>query len=104
MAIVRCSDCGAMLPHGSLRYVVDITIFADYDGYVDEDKDADIDERIQYLLEAMEEMDPNELEEDVYQELSIVLCQSCRDKFKERFMNYLRPSYSHACRGKETLH
>ncbi len=80
MSSLRCQICERELPPGGLKYVVEIRSFADFDGFLEE-YDEDIEESIDELLEAMEEMDPQTLEEDVYMKHSYILCKSCRDRF-----------------------
>lgn len=80
MQKLRCHCCGRELPKGSLKYIVEIRSFADFDGYL-EDYGGDVEEGINELLEAIEGMDPESLEEDVSKELIYILCKACRDKF-----------------------
>jgi len=82
MERLRCQNCGRELPGGSLKYVVEIRSFADFDGYL-EDYEGDVEEGINELLSIMDEMDPEVLEEDVTSEYVYVLCKACRDKFVE---------------------
>ncbi len=76
----RCHSCGKDLPKGSLKYIVEIRSFADFDGYLEE-YDGDMEEGINELLDTMENMDPKTIEEDVSKELICILCKSCMDKF-----------------------
>ncbi|MFQ5736492.1 MAG: hypothetical protein ACE5GY_06465 [Thermodesulfobacteriota bacterium] len=76
----RCHSCSRELPGGSLKYIVEIRSFADFDGYLEE-YDGDVEEGINDLLDAMENIDLKKLEEDVSNELIYILCKSCRDKF-----------------------
>lgn len=80
MQKLRCHSCGRELPHGSLKYIVEIRSFADFDGYLEE-YEGDVEDGINDLLETMENTDPRTLEEDVSKELLFILCKSCRDKF-----------------------
>ncbi|MEE8574537.1 MAG: hypothetical protein V3T30_03900 [Thermodesulfobacteriota bacterium] len=80
MGTTRCSCCGRELHDGSLKYVVELRSFADFDGYLEEFK-GDIEEGINELLDAVENMDMESLEEDVYQVQIYILCKGCRDRF-----------------------
>jgi len=80
---LKCYCCGLRLPNGNLRYVVEIKSFADFDGYLDDISDDDIEEEIEELIEYMEGIDAGALEDDICQVLTVVLCKHCR----ERFMN-----------------
>ena len=77
-----CMRCGKDLPEGSLKYVVDIRVYADFDGVL-RFPEEDIEEEVSRLMTEIEKMDPQELERDVYQEMAFLLCKGCRDKFVE---------------------
>lgn len=75
-----CDKCGEYLPEGSLKYCVHIQLVADYDGVmVGDGPDAELEAG--ELLDEGEGMSEQELEDDVYQELSFVLCSRCRRRF-----------------------
>ncbi len=74
--------CGKDLPEGSLKYVVDIRVYADFDGVL-HFPEGDIEEEVHQLMEEIEQMDAHELEKEVYQELGFLLCKGCRDRFME---------------------
>lgn len=77
---ILCHSCGKELPRGSLKYVIEIKCFADFDGYLEEHT-GDIEEGINDLLDAIEHADPKSLEDEVFQESIFILCKSCCDKF-----------------------
>jgi hypothetical protein len=76
MEKIKCQSCGRELPPGSLKYVVEVKSFADFDGYLEE-YEGDIDEGISELLDAMENIDADTLEEDISKELVYILCKRC---------------------------
>jgi hypothetical protein len=78
----HCLKCGKSLPEGSLKYVVDIRVYADFDGVLSL-PEGDIEEEVNRLMLEIDEMDPSELEKDVYQEIAFLLCKGCRDRFME---------------------
>ena len=80
MQKLRCHSCGMELTKGSLKYILEIRSFADFDGYL-EDYDGDIEDGINDLLDAMESADPKAMEEDVSKEQLFILCKACRDRF-----------------------
>lgn len=80
MEKLRCHNCGRELLKGTLKYVVEIRSFADFDGYLEE-YEGDVEDGITELLEAMGSSDPADLEDDVSTELIYILCKSCRDRF-----------------------
>jgi hypothetical protein len=75
-----CDKCGEYLPEGSLKYSVQIQLISDFDGVIVCDT-ADPELETQELLEEAEEISEQELEDEVYQELSFVLCGRCRRRF-----------------------
>ncbi|MFQ5442557.1 MAG: hypothetical protein ACE5EB_07525 [Thermodesulfobacteriota bacterium] len=77
---LRCNGCGRELDTGTLKYVIEIKSFADFDGYLEE-FEGDLEEGINTLLDAMENMDVKKLEEDISKELILILCKRCRDNF-----------------------
>jgi len=79
---LRCNGCGRDLAKGSLKYIVEIRTFADFDGYL-EDYGDNVDDGINELLSAMEEMDAKALEEDVVKDFIYILCKRCRDRFAD---------------------
>jgi hypothetical protein len=72
--------CGIELPYGSLVYVVQIKVFADFDGVI-VDPDEESRQPMEKLLEQIQKADPKELENEVYEEFTFVLCKRCRDGF-----------------------
>lgn len=78
----NCFRCGKGLQPGSLFYVVHIKIFSGFDGILSEPAEG-IDEQLKGLLEAAQDLDPKELEKDVYEEITLIVCKSCRDRFVE---------------------
>src|SRR3989338_9442068 len=79
---IRCYCCERELPEGSLKYIVEIKSFADFDGYLEE-YEGDVEGGITELLETIESMDVKALEDDVVKELIFILCKTCRDRFTE---------------------
>ena len=75
-----CWRCGKELPLGSLIYVVHIKVFAGFNGVLTESEE-NIDQPLKQLLHQIEASDPKELEKEVYEEFTIMLCKSCRDRF-----------------------
>ncbi len=101
--MITCNHCGKNLPEGSLRYVVDITICADYDGFIDEEED-NIEDKIEEILDSLDDKDAKILEEDVYQELSLILCKSCKDRLRKNFIPHSGFSLVDLEGRKSTLH
>jgi hypothetical protein len=76
----NCFRCGKGLEPGSLFYVVHIKVFSGFDGILSEPAEG-IDQQLKELLEEVQQVDPKELERDVYEEITLIVCKSCRDRF-----------------------
>ena len=78
----ECSRCSKKLPPGNLTYMVNVRLFADFDGVLIEPEE-EIDRQLRQILDDIEEADPGKLERDVYEEFTLFLCKGCRDRFVE---------------------
>lgn len=78
----NCFRCGKRLQPGSLFYVVHVKVFSGFDGILSEPAEG-IDQQLKGLLEVTQNLDPKELEKDVYEEITLIVCKSCRDRFVE---------------------
>jgi hypothetical protein len=76
----NCFRCGKELQPGSLFYVVYIRVVSGFDGILSEPAE-EIDQQLKSLLEEVRQLDPRELEKDVYEEITLIMCKSCRDRF-----------------------
>jgi len=76
----HCMRCGKELPAGDLVYVVQIKVFAGFDGLLLEPEEG-IDNQVNRILDQIEKSNPEELEKEVYEEFTLLLCKSCRDRF-----------------------
>src|SRR4030042_2170981 len=68
----HCFRCGKEIPEGSLNYLVNIRIFSGFDDLILEPED-EVDEDLKHILEEIEQLDPQELENEVYEEFSLLL-------------------------------
>lgn len=75
----KCFRCQKELSPGSLTYVIQIRIFAGFDGILLEPEEG-VDRQLKQLLKQVEQSNPEDLEKEVYQEFNLVLCKSCRDR------------------------
>jgi len=80
MKETNCFRCGKGLQPGSLFYVIYIRVVSGFDGILSEPMEG-IDEQLKGLLEEVRQLDPKELERDVYEEITLIMCKSCRDRF-----------------------
>jgi len=81
-----CDRCGKEIEQGGLTYVVQIRVFADFDGVLLEPEEG-MDRELKQALEQIEAASPEELEKEVYEEMTLLLCKSCRDRFVEETRN-----------------
>jgi hypothetical protein len=82
----KCFRCGKGLQPGSLFYVVHIKVFSGFDGILTEPIEG-IDHQLKELLEQTQSLDPRELEKDVYEEITLIVCKSCRDRFVDEIQH-----------------
>ncbi len=80
MEKLNCQNCGVSINPESLKYVVEIRSFADFDGYIGDDPDEGLEEGINTFLDAMDSMDLTKVE-DLTTDLVLILCKKCRDNF-----------------------
>jgi len=81
-----CALCGQSLPDGSLKYIVHIEIISDFDGILSS-PEQDPSEEIHKLVKEMDDVGVHELEDDVYQELSVYLCVYCKKRFARELVD-----------------
>jgi len=81
-----CRRCGKELPPGGLTYVIHIKVFAGFDGLLLEPEEG-IDKELRRLIDQIEKSDPKELEKEVYEEFTLLLCKSCRDRFVDEIQH-----------------
>lgn len=79
-----CDRCGKpLLVDEEVRYVVDVRVYAAYDPMeiTSDDLAADRRDEIRELTQKMREMDPKELEEQVYKRFTLELCPACQREY-----------------------
>jgi len=79
-----CDLCGReLVACGDQRYVVKMEVYAAYDPLeiTEDDLDRDHMEEIGQLIEQMEDMDPQQLEDEVYKNFRFDFCPECHKKF-----------------------
>lgn len=81
-----CIRCGKSLPPGSLKYIVDLQVYADFDGVLPEEE-GEVLPRMKRLVEEMELMDEADLEKEVYLRQVYLICRDCRDRFLSNPLN-----------------
>ncbi len=74
----ECSRCGRPLPLGSLKYLVTISVTADFDGVV---AGGAGEEDLRRVLRAVDKREKEDLEDDVHQKMAYILCTACKNEF-----------------------
>ena len=82
----QCMRCGRVLKPGSIKYMVSIRAIADFDGVI-RDHEEDVGKLMSEALRLMEGMDESDLANDVYDELNLLLCKSCKNHFVRNPLN-----------------
>ena len=75
---IECSRCGKALVAGSLKYILSITLTADWDEHIDP---ADRNPDMVKLLNDLSGRPPDALENEVHQGMAFILCHDCRGEF-----------------------
>src|SRR4030042_3854081 len=75
-----CWRCGKELPPEGLNYVIHIEVFAGFDGVLLEPEEG-VDRQLRRLMDQIEKSNSKELEKEVYEAFTSVVCKSCRDRF-----------------------
>lgn len=80
----RCESCGVKIPAGDLFYNFNAKFISGYDNYIPEVEE-DAERLIMEACRAMMERSEQELMDEVYEEVSLLLCPGCRKNIR----NYL---------------
>ncbi len=85
MNALACARCGAALPNGSVRYVTEVTVTADFDPILvlPDDLDGEIERALDAVQRATDQGLAGELEEQVLARRAFLLCPACRGEFLE---------------------
>ena len=81
----RCSRCSRELRRGKSYYTVNIRVYSGFDGVLLEE--GEIDQRLKRAVEESHQWTPEELEKDVYEEMTLLLCGTCRNEFVRELQN-----------------
>ncbi|NWG03111.1 MAG: hypothetical protein HXY44_09675 [Syntrophaceae bacterium] len=74
-----CFRCGKELRPGGLFYLFQIKVISGFDEILMEPT-GEIDQQLHQLLEQVQHCDPKELEREVYEEMTLIVCKGCRDR------------------------
>lgn len=73
-----CDRCGAVVEDGDIRYMVRIAVRVDDGGLI---KQPITDEEMESIIKQMENVSAEDLEREVYEERSYILCPPCKRAF-----------------------
>ena len=81
-----CDNCGKALQKDAILYHIRIEILASPEppDISEEDLEEDHLEKLNQLVEAMEDLDPQEALDEVYEVYQFNLCPPCRDDFHKK--------------------
>ncbi|MCX7048277.1 MAG: hypothetical protein NTX50_22680 [Candidatus Sumerlaeota bacterium] len=81
-----CAICGCVLDGERIAYLLKIELMADPapPAITQEDLDKDLRAEMEALIAAMENMDPSEAEDEVYERYDYWLCAACRKRLHRR--------------------
>ncbi len=74
-----CWRCSKSLPPGCRNYVIHVEVSAGFDGVLKEPEEG-LDASLSRLLDQVDRSDPKELEKDIHEEFTFLLCKRCRDR------------------------
>ncbi len=75
-----CDRCGAYLPEGSERFTVHVQVVSDVAGMVCDGEECD---HACFSMQDCAGSDAENYDDELYQELSFVLCNKCRQRFTQ---------------------
>ena len=87
---LQCQLCGVMIPPGGVFYTGRTEITSGSDGILP-DTDEDPEKIIESALRDLEKVtDQQDLMDEVYQEIKLVLCGRCRLTFRDRILEMIK--------------
>ena len=89
MGQLCCQVCGTQIPPGGIFYIGRTEIISGSDGILP-DMGESGDAVIKQALSEIKELTEQELMEEVYQEIKLVLCGQCRLVFRDTILKMIR--------------
>jgi hypothetical protein len=87
---LNCQACGVQIPPGGIFYIGRVEIISGSDGILPDTEESG-DRIIEIALkEIMKGKNEQELMEEVYQEIKIVLCGRCRLPFRDSILDMVK--------------
>lgn len=86
-----CDNCGKPVSGSTQKYIMKIEMYASPDPPVitEEMLEGDLKDKMQELVNEMQNMDPQELEDQVFECYVFALCPACREEFHKGFIQQL---------------
>lgn len=84
-----CQCCGVTIPSGGLFYRCRMEIISGFDIYIAEYEE-DADKLIEEACREMAGRSPEELMNEVYEEISFLACPACRSKIRQQLLALLK--------------
>lgn len=84
-----CQVCGTKIPPGGIFYIGRTEIISGSDGILPDTGESG-DTIIKKALSEIKDLTEQELMEEVYQEIKLVLCGSCRLDFRDTILEMIR--------------
>lgn len=78
-----CDKCGAVIEDGDVRYLIRIVSKVDDGGVI---KAPIAEEEVEAIIKEMENVSADDLERDVYEDRSYILCPPCKRVFMKNPM------------------
>lgn len=78
MTQIECSRCGCSILSGVTRYIVSVSLVADFDGIVPEGTGGG---SLEALMKEIDQMSQEDLENEIYQQFTFIICKPCRDEY-----------------------
>ncbi|MBI4666873.1 MAG: hypothetical protein HY751_10750 [Nitrospinae bacterium] len=76
-----CDRCGVMIQPGDVRYMVKVTVKVDDGGVINQPIS---EEEMKNIIDQLSTISSDELEKQVYEERSFILCPTCKRAFMDR--------------------
>lgn len=82
---LHCDSCKRTIanPRSSFRMRIEICADPSPPVFTEEDLQRDTASEMKQILEAMEKMDPQEMEDEVHEAYTYILCRPCRQKIHD---------------------
>ena len=91
MSKVRCHRCGRLLPEGSLKYEVAISIRSMFDGTLPEEIHEAGTAGLARIVRGASVRSEQELMREIYEDDAFVMCLECKEAFLQDIYSHLHP-------------